>query len=275
MTGINHKQAQRYLRAAADGLLRENQRALLDAHLRECDSCRAEADELKALEARLKKNFQARWDANDGPSENVMTTIQSRSRRIIMTNRIYVGLKTIGGFAALIMLVAALSYILQRSQIPSSNGEVVATSTGKTSTNMPQETAQPFRFGVPVESKEHALIAAQSGLRTAYTYVEPLTVVTVERLSYGEYAKRVNQPLNNPTDLPVWFIVYFNNEWQSTLPDPTEYINDQGQTVPLPTEMVPSSQFRGCLYMVINADDGSLVEVGGSLQKGIMPECDK
>ena len=80
MTGINHKQAQRYLRAAADGLLRENQRALLDAHLRDCDSCRAEADELNALEARLQKNFQARWDANDGPSTNVMTTIQSRSR---------------------------------------------------------------------------------------------------------------------------------------------------------------------------------------------------
>jgi hypothetical protein len=138
-----------------------------------------------------------------------------------------------------------------------------------------QETSQPFRFGVPVESKEHALIAAQSGLRTAYTYVEPLVVVTVEQMSYGEYAKRINQPLNSPADLKVWFVVYFNQEWQSTLPDPTEYINDQGQIVPLPTYMVPSSQFRGCVYMAINADDGSPVEVGGPLQKGIMPECDK
>jgi anti-sigma factor RsiW len=110
MTGINHKQAQRYLRAAADGLLRENQRALLDAHLRDCDFCRAEADELNALEARLKKNFQARWDANDGPSRNVMTTIQSRSRRIIMTNRIKTGLKTAAGIAALLVLIVFLNF---------------------------------------------------------------------------------------------------------------------------------------------------------------------
>lgn len=136
-----------------------------------------------------------------------------------------------------------------------------------------QETAQPFRFGVSVESKEHALIAAQSGLRTAYHYVEPLTVITVEQLSYGEYAKRIGQPLNGPADLKVWFIVYFNNEWQSALPTPTELINDQGQIVPLPTNMAPSSQFRGCVYMAINANDGSLVEVGGPLQQGIMTEC--
>lgn len=109
MTGINHKQAQRYLRAAADGLLRKNQRALLNAHLRECDSCRAEAEELNALEARLQKNFQARWDANDGPSENVMTTIQSRSWRIIMTNRINTTLKTAAGLAALLVLIVSLN----------------------------------------------------------------------------------------------------------------------------------------------------------------------
>lgn len=130
MTGINHKQAQRYLRAAADGLLRENQRALLNAHLRECDSCRAEADELNALEARLKKNFQARWDAHDGPSTNVMTTIQSRSRRIIMTNRINTGLKTAAGLAALLLLGILLNSAigkLRNSVIPASTTQTVGT----------------------------------------------------------------------------------------------------------------------------------------------------
>ena len=121
MTGINHKQAQRYLRAAADGLLRENQRALLDAHLRDCDSCRAEADELSVLEARLKKNFQARWDANDGPSKNVMATIHSRSQRIIMTNRINTGLKMLAGIAALLVLGLIFSSIIQQFQKSSTN----------------------------------------------------------------------------------------------------------------------------------------------------------
>jgi Tol biopolymer transport system component len=130
MTGINHKQAQRYLRAAADGLLRENQRALLDAHLRDCGSCRAEADELNALEARLKKNFQARWDANDGPSKNVMTTIQSRSRRIIMTNRINTGLKTAAGIAALLVLIVFLNSAvgkLRNTSVPASATESIDT----------------------------------------------------------------------------------------------------------------------------------------------------
>ncbi len=130
MTGINHKQAQRYLRAAADGLLRENQRALLDAHLRDCDSCRAEADELSVLEARLKKNFQARWDANDGPSKNVMATIHSRSRRIIMTNRINTALKTVAGIAALLVLIVFLNSAvgkLRNTSMPASATESTGT----------------------------------------------------------------------------------------------------------------------------------------------------
>ncbi len=121
MTGINHKQAQRYLRAATDGLIRESQRALLDAHLRECDFCRAKADELNAFEAHLKKSFQARWDASDGPSRNVMTTIQSRSRRIIMTNRINTGLKMLAGIAALLVLGLIFSSVIQQFQKSSTN----------------------------------------------------------------------------------------------------------------------------------------------------------
>jgi len=114
MTGITHKQAGRYLRAAADGLIRENQRALLDAHLRDCASCRAEADELTALEARLKKNFQARWDAYNGPSKNMIATIHSRSWRIIMTDRINVGFRTLAGIVALVVLGFAINYVISQ-----------------------------------------------------------------------------------------------------------------------------------------------------------------
>lgn len=121
MTGINHKQAHRYLRAAADGLIRDNQRALLDAHLRDCASCRTEADELNALETRLKKNFQARWDAHDGPSKNVITKIRSQSWRIIMTNRINFGLKTLAGIAVLLVLGLIFSSIIRQVQNSSTN----------------------------------------------------------------------------------------------------------------------------------------------------------
>lgn len=183
-----------------------------------------------------------------------------------MTNRFRIGLKVLAGITALISLAAVLSYFLsQRPQSPSSNNEPTIMSTG----NPPEK----FRFGVPIENEENALIAAQSGLRTSYRYSEPLTVITVEKLSYEEYSRQINQPLNGPSGLTVWLIIYQSNEWTSNLPSPTEYINDQGQVVPLPTNMVPSSQFRGCVYVAINADDGSLVEVGGPLQQGILTEC--
>lgn len=191
-----------------------------------------------------------------------------------MTNRFRIGLKVLAGITALISLAAVLSYFLsQRPQSPSSNNDLTIISTGTPSSNAPQETSSTFRFGVPVESEENALIAAQSGLRTSYRYREPLTVITVEKLSYEEYYKKINQPLNDLSGLTVWLIIYQSNEWTSNLPSPTEYINDQGQVVPLPTNMVPSSQFRGCVYVAINADDGSLVEVGGPLQQGIFTEC--
>ena len=158
MTGINHKQAQRYLRAVADGLIRDNQRANLDAHLRECASCRAEADELNALEARLQKNFQARWDASDGPSKNVMTTIQSRSRRIIMTNRINTTLKTAAGLVALLVLILLFNPVFKQIQEYSERNNTVSGYTSSTPyhltetptydassiTSVPQESLQTY-----------------------------------------------------------------------------------------------------------------------------------
>ena len=104
MTGITHKQAQRNLYADADGLLRDDQRALLEAHLRECTSCRMEAEKLHALEGRLKQSFQASWDSQEGPSKNVMSNIRSQTGRIITSNRIHIRLKTLVALLALLVL---------------------------------------------------------------------------------------------------------------------------------------------------------------------------
>jgi len=112
MTQITHEQARRYLLAAADDLLGDDERALLMAHLRECDSCGAEADALNALGTRLKQNFQARWDTQDGPSKNVLAYIQSQTRRIIMTNRINLGLKISAGIVGLFVLGLALNFVI-------------------------------------------------------------------------------------------------------------------------------------------------------------------
>jgi hypothetical protein len=127
-------------------------------------------------------------------------------------------------------------------------------------TNVPQETSQAFRFGVPVESESHALIAAQAGLRTAFKYIKPLTVVKVEQMSYGEYSQQVGQSINRPADMQVWLVIYFNDEWQSIPPRP---------------DVTPSPPFRGCVTVSINADDGSPLEIGGPLQMSRITECDQ
>ena len=62
MTGITHKQAGRYMRADLDGLLTDTERRDLQTHLDECATCRLESESFSLLTARLKTDFQARWD---------------------------------------------------------------------------------------------------------------------------------------------------------------------------------------------------------------------
>jgi len=123
-----------------------------------------------------------------------------------------------------------------------------------------QETTPTFRFGVPVENKTQALIAAQSGLIRSFDYTEPLTVVKVEQMSFTEYSKFVGTSNDRPTDTQVWLIIYFDDNWQSKAPMP-------GITPPPP--------FHDCVYVAINAADGMPLEVGGPLQSSKIAECDK
>jgi Tol biopolymer transport system component len=114
MNGITHKQAKTYMHAELDGLLTDTQRRDLDAHLRECEGCRVESESLSMLTARLRSNFQARWDTQDGPSQNVLTSVLSRKRRIVMSNRINSGFKVFSGIAALLVLGFIINLVVSQ-----------------------------------------------------------------------------------------------------------------------------------------------------------------
>jgi len=116
MTGITHKQASRYLRADLDGLLTDAQHRELDTHLRACEACRVESESLSSLTARLKNNFQTRWDTQHGPSTNVIANIQSQARRIIMSKRIDFVFNFLGGIAALLVLFFVVTSVISQFQ---------------------------------------------------------------------------------------------------------------------------------------------------------------
>jgi len=122
-----------------------------------------------------------------------------------------------------------------------------------------QESTPTFRFGVPVESESNALIAAKSGLRSSFDYTEPLTVVKVEQMSFGEYSKFVGDSNNRSADTQVWLVIYLNKQWQVG-PRP------MGTLAP---------PFHGCVTVAINAADGMPLEVGGPLQPGKIEDCDQ
>jgi hypothetical protein len=121
-----------------------------------------------------------------------------------------------------------------------------------------QVTTPTFPFGVPVEGESNALIAAQLGLRASFDYTEPLTVVKVEQMSFGEYSQFVGASNDRPADTQVWLVIYFDNLWQ---------VGSRPMGTPPPP-------FHGCVYVAINAADGMPLEVGGPVQLGIT-ECDQ
>ena len=123
-----------------------------------------------------------------------------------------------------------------------------------------QAASQAFRFGDPVESESHALIAAQAALGNSFGYSEPLTAVSVEPISYGEYSKRMGGGSDRQADMKTWLVLYFDKQWQAIPPRP---------------DVVPSPPFRGCVSVVINAADGLPLEVGGPVQPGRVAQCDQ
>ena len=116
MKEITHKQAQRYLRLDLDGLLSDAQRLDLQTHLAGCEACRAEARSLSTLTSRLQSEFHERWDAQDGPSQYVMTNVRSQTRRIAMSNKAKFGLRALGGIAMLVLLGFTANYVVSQMQ---------------------------------------------------------------------------------------------------------------------------------------------------------------
>ena len=114
MNGITHKQAKDYIHAELDGLLTEAQRHDLDGHLSDCEACRIEAESLSMLATRLKISFHDRWDGQYGPSENVQLGVLSQRGRIIMSNRIRFGMRTLAGFGALVVLGCVINFIFSQ-----------------------------------------------------------------------------------------------------------------------------------------------------------------
>lgn len=116
MTGITHKQAGRYMRADLDGLLTDIQRRDLQTHLDECEACRLESESFSLLTARLKNDFQARWDTQHGPSHNVMANVKSQTRRINMSKQIDLAFNIFGGIVTLLVLAFAVSSVASQFQ---------------------------------------------------------------------------------------------------------------------------------------------------------------
>jgi ferric-dicitrate binding protein FerR (iron transport regulator) len=68
------------LNARADGELRAEDAAWLDAHLAECLQCRAVAEGLPAMDAELRRAFSGRREAAAGLAENVSAIVRESSR---------------------------------------------------------------------------------------------------------------------------------------------------------------------------------------------------
>lgn len=117
-----------------------------------------------------------------------------------------------------------------------------------------------FRFGLPVENQADALIAAGTALRGTFDYAEPLSVVSTEQTTWGEYGQRFGAGSDRPADLKIWLVIYFDRQWQAHTSDSA-------------APAVPA--YSGCVVVVIDAKDASSLEVGGPLRKGIIAACDK
>lgn len=156
MSRITHKQAQEYINASTDGLLKDAEKALLDAHLTECSACQLQAENLNRLGKRLESGFRARWDTENNTSKIMLTNIKSQSRKVIMTNRIIFGIKAFAGLCALIILGAVFNSFIIKAQNFSNSTIVPAagqTSTPTNNLNPEIEPAMTQTIKWPLEQK--------------------------------------------------------------------------------------------------------------------------
>lgn len=104
---MTHDEALQLLHAAADGLLGQSERAALEAHLAECDACRARAADLDSLQLNLSHALHARWDVQPLPSD-LLRNVLNRARRNGWRQPILRVAGALTAVAALVLLIAFL-----------------------------------------------------------------------------------------------------------------------------------------------------------------------
>jgi Tol biopolymer transport system component len=124
MNGITHRQAMKWIDRRQDGLLKENQRPLLEEHLRTCESCRSYAGEMEQLASHLIGEFQARWQDDPGPSRSVVETVTAKAKDIPTAKRFSYGLSLVGGLAVLVVLGIVINFFVSqlKQSSPVANG---------------------------------------------------------------------------------------------------------------------------------------------------------
>ncbi|NCP87561.1 MAG: hypothetical protein CO094_01420 [Anaerolineae bacterium CG_4_9_14_3_um_filter_57_17] len=105
MTGISHQQAKKWIFAALDDLLRPDEAARLEAHLRECAACRELAAAHRALDSRLKSDLRLQ----PGELPAIATRIQQQGRKIAMFNRFSAGARLSASVILTVFLTLLMS----------------------------------------------------------------------------------------------------------------------------------------------------------------------
>jgi hypothetical protein len=245
MNGITHKQAKRYMLADLDGLLSESQRRDLETHLRDCEACRAESQSFSTLTSRLQSEFHSRWDVNDGPSKNVLKTIQSQTRRIIMSNRINLAFKALGGVAALLVLGLVINSVISLVSDNSSLANVFktppATLAIPAELNKETPTPEPSFFNLTVSEAENL---------SGFEIFEPTYLpanYTLGGVSYDAVTQRVTMQYVSQNSESSLFIY----QQHGSTPH-TPFI--QENTTPVPVGNVEGEYIRGAwVYNSLNA----------------------
>ena len=102
MTLIAHQQVRALLQAAANKPLPSQEQMIVEAHLAQCNQCRAYAQSLNELEDGLRRVMRQQWNVHNTPLP--IRAIKDRSKRVALQNKIT---ETIGRFVVFPLLTFA------------------------------------------------------------------------------------------------------------------------------------------------------------------------
>ncbi|GAB4501444.1 MAG: hypothetical protein Fur0035_09860 [Anaerolineales bacterium] len=130
MSDISHRQAEKWILAALDDLLRPDEAARLEAHLRGCAACRQRAAAHRALDSRLKRELRL----PPGEIPAIASKIQQQGRKIAMFNRFSAGARLSAAALLTVFLTLLMSAFFAKmresaapaaSASPSSAGRIL------------------------------------------------------------------------------------------------------------------------------------------------------